>query len=714
MSERQNEKHILNKRILHNNSTPLLFENTNYNAKNNFILSQTNNINKQINFKKKLFPLIITNSKLLNKKARNKIKSFYPFKNSSILSSPNRNVRKIDTNERNKEILSSGETTNENANNFMSKYFYPDGDESHEKSNKINEEININNLMTFYSKIKYNKEKEDIKKIIKQQRKEVLFFNNEEEGNNYSNNNPNKNEINPKNIFIKLDLTKKIYHSPLHSLDIMKKNKLIYENILLDYNNKRIQSYKKLEKFLNPLSKMKFRFKKNNNIKILPFVQKNEESNYLITNKNEEENEGEKKKSKKDIKENNHIEPVLLDFSKILRLKKNEKYLLYNKLEYPNRNFPESRSEFIFAQEGKEIILHGGYNVSRKYNIWKFNPNQKSWTSIEPIGIKSEIRYAHTGVLHLRNLYIFGGKSFRGTNFSDLEIFNLEKKNWIFPKSEGKNVPLRRNHIACGVGNTMFVHGGISEENKYLDDLYIFNYKLLKWEDIDISYNNEIKSPSLAHHSCCLVVSEVTVHNSKFNIYNCPDIGRSRSMNKIKEKGIYIFGGKISEEGPINDNLYVLKIGKKPLEWEIINTNGMKPCARYNTSLNYYERGNMLIIHGGRTTYKKKEIALNDTFILDLFSFNWIEIEYFNKECKVPPRYFHQAIVIKGDLYIFGGMNGNEYIGSEMLILDLNSNTKCLKEKNIFLSKVNQQNALFEDNKKSENQGNEKNKDNKI
>ena len=714
MSEIQNEKYIKNKRILHNNSTPLLFENTNFNTKNNFILSQTNNINKQINFKKKLFPLIITNSKLLNKKGRNKIKSFYPFTNCSILSSPNSHDRKIDTNERNKEMLSSGETTNENANNFMSKYFYPDGDESHEKSNKINEEININNLMTFYSKIKYNKEKEDIKKMIEQQRKEVLFFNNEEEGNNYLNNNYNKNETNSKNIFIKLDLNKKIYHSPLHSLDIMKKNKFIYENILLDYNNKRIQSYKKLEKFLNPLLKMKFRFKKNNNIKILPFVQKNEESNYLITNKNEEENESEKKKSKKDIKENNHIEPLLLDFSKILRLKKNEKYLLYNKLEYPNKNFPESRSEFIFVQEGKEIILHGGYNVSRKYNIWKFNPNQKSWNSIEPIGIKSEIRYAHTGVLHLRNLYIFGGKSFRGTNFSDLEIFNLDKKNWIFPKTEGKRVPLRRNHIACGIGNTMFIHGGISEENKYLDDFYIFNYKLLKWEDIDISFNNEIKSPSLAHHSCCLVVSEVTMHNSKFNIYNCPDIGRSRFMNKIKEKGIYIFGGKFSEEGPINNNLYVLKIGKKPLEWEIINTNGIKPCARYNASLNFYERGNMLIIHGGRTTYKKKEIALNDTFILDLFSFNWIEVEYFNKGCKVPPRYFHQAIVIKGDLYIFGGMNEREYIGSEMLILDLNSNIKCLKEKNIFLSKVNQQNALFEDNKKSENQGNEKNKDNKI
>ena len=85
-------------------------------------------------------------------------------------------------------------------------------------------------------------------------------------------------------------------------------------------------------------------------------------------------------------------------------------------------------------------------------------------------------------------LYIFGGKNFRGISFADLEIFNLDKKNWIFPKLESnKLIPLRRNHIACGVGNTMFVHGGINEENKYLDNQYILNNKHLKWDDVDIN-----------------------------------------------------------------------------------------------------------------------------------------------------------------------------------------------------------------------------------
>ena len=78
------------------------------------------------------------------------------------------------------------------------------------------------------------------------------------------------------------------------------------------------------------------------------------------------------------------------------------------------------------------------------------------------------------------------------------------------------------------------------------------------------------------------------MNNAKFNIYNLPDMGRARMLDNIKEKGIYIFGGKISDEGQINNNLYVLKIGKKPLEYTIIKINGNQPCGRYDSSLNFY------------------------------------------------------------------------------------------------------------------------------
>ena len=695
------EQIIINKRLIHNISSPLLIEKS-YNIKNQFNINKSNNINKKSFFKKKLSPLITTNIKLL----RNKKTLLKSLINKSLLSpeSPNNDNdddknSKINNGKNTLRLI--GELANDNAKNIMNKYFYPDGEESHEKSNQINEEIDINELMTFYSRKKYMKEREEIKKLIRNQRQIIWSDNNDDYNSiNYNNNNsllPSSraksvkkklyinsfetlnNEKNIKNSsFIKLDISKKIYHSPLHSLDTIKKNKYIYDYIINNYRNNTIKSFRKLENKLKPLLKVKFNLdKKIKKVKILPFIQKMEDTNYISNNKEHVETNSQNKYNNEINKKDKYM---TLDFPKLLGHKNGEKFLLKNTIQYPKKNFPESRTEFIFAEEGREFILHGGYNVSRKYNLWKFNPNEKSWSSIEPTGIKSEIRFAHTGVLHYRNLYIFGGKNFNGTNFADIEIFNLDKKCWIFPKLESfKRIPLRRNHIACGIGNSMFVHGGISEENKYLDDQYILNYKPLKWVDIDINTSNKIKVPPLAHHSCCLVIEENIRNNSKFTIYNIPELGGKFGLtnNNIKEKGIYIFGGKISNDGELNNNIYILKIGKKPLEWAIINTNGSAPCARYDSSLNFYERGNMLIIHGGRNIHN----VFNDTFILDLFTLNWIEVEYFNRKIKVPPRYFHQAIIIKGELYVFGGIDGKKYIGSEMFVLDLNSNSRCLKEK---------------------------------
>ena len=40
---------------------------------------------------------------------------------------------------------------------------------------------------------------------------------------------------------------------------------------------------------------------------------------------------------------------------------------LTNRVKYKtSKNSPESRSQFIFVRDEKDIVLHGGYNISRK------------------------------------------------------------------------------------------------------------------------------------------------------------------------------------------------------------------------------------------------------------------------------------------------------------------------------------------------------------
>ena len=210
--------------------------------------------------------------------------------------------------------------------------------------------------------------------------------------------------------------------------------------------------------------------------------------------------------------------------------------------------------------------------------------------------------------------------------------------------------------------------------------MYLLDYKLLKWNDIDIN-NRQVKIPPLAHHCCCLVVPEKTFLNTFFNIYSSPELSDKVEENGIKVKGIYIFGGKISSFGPINKQIYVIKIGIKPFDVVELKTSGVPPCPRYDSSVNFYEKGNMLIIHGSRNNNKEGENGLNDTFILDLFNLNWKQVEYYNENYIVRPRYFHQSVEFEGNLFIFGGIYGDNFIGSELEIIDLNSNEKCKRER---------------------------------
>ena len=184
--------------------------------------------------------------------------------------------------------------------------------------------------------------------------------------------------------------------------------------------------------------------------------------------------------------------------------------------------------------------------------------------------------------------------------------------------------------------------------------------------------------PTLAYHSCCLVVQKEVKEDPNFSIYDFPN--SAFKNDNIKEKGLYIFGGKVSKNGVLNKNLYVLRVGKRPLEWIILKTKGNPPSKRYGTSMSYYELGNLLIIHGGRNNLKSTNYILNDTFLLDLYTLNWMKVEYYDKTKNVPPRFFHQSFVYENDFFVFGGTNGCNYLGSEMLILEMNSNKKCLKE----------------------------------
>ena len=347
------------------------------------------------------------------------------------------------------------------------------------------------------------------------------------------------------------------------------------------------------------------------------------------------------------------------------------KLLAYYK--YPNKNFPEGREQFSIFLRNNEIIISGGISSNMKnLTIWSLNLEKLEWKKIQSNELITN-RYGHTCVFYQNKLYFFGGKTkyLNMAYLCGLDIYSLTDKSFNSPTVGKLSPEPRKNHIAELIGNQMFIHGGMNESHEVLNDCYLLTLTSLKWNSCTI--NKYTPAPKLYGHSSCVVIPHLMLFHHKFSIYSYPNLEPGKLNNLMKEKGIYLFGGKSKEEGGLSNQLWILITGKKPMEWVQPETKGKPPSPRYFHSMNYYEKGNFLIIHGGRNDNMSDSCALNDTFIFDLENFEWANIILYSQLSgfKVLNRCGHQSAIFSNKLIILGGMNNNNYLGSSLLIVNL-------------------------------------------
>ena len=358
---------------------------------------------------------------------------------------------------------------------------------------------------------------------------------------------------------------------------------------------------------------------------------------------------------------------------------------LFSYYKYPLKNFPEGREQFSICRQDNDIIITGGISTNMKiFSLWRLNISSLEWKKINPEH-SIENRYGHTALSVNNKLFIFGGKT-KYSNISymnGLDIFSFNEKKIINPPVYGEKPENRKSHIAVFVGNQMLIHGGINDDGKVLDDAYLFNMHSLTWSKCAI--NRIDHHPKLWGHACCLVIPGQILYNPKFTIYSYPEFDTVRKKN-IKKKGLFVFGGKSTEDGGLSNQLWILIMGKKPLDWIKADTKGKAPIPRYFHSMNFYERGNYVILHGGRNDTFSENSALNDTFLLNLENFEWLEVKLYSNinNFSVFNRCGHQSIIYADKLIILGGMNNDNYIGSSLFIINLDfSYTNSIFKSNV-------------------------------
>ena len=373
---------------------------------------------------------------------------------------------------------------------------------------------------------------------------------------------------------------------------------------------------------------------------------------------------------------------------------------LFSYFRYPNKNFPEGRQQFSLCIKDNNIIISGGLSSTMKtMQLWSLNIKNLEWNKIY-INNCTNCRYGHTSTFYQNKIYYFGGitKEDNKDILAGLEIYNFSENSFNIPQ-DIIDPKLRRNHISCLIGSQILFHGGINLDNEILNDIILLNLNPLKW--INPIINNYLPMPRVYGHSSCLVIPTHILIHYKFNIYRYPDeekdkdkhnILDKKNNNKKKERGLFIFGGKNKDENGLTNDLWVLVLGQKPIFWKKIKTDGKPPCPRYFHTMDYCEKSNFIIIHGGRNDNISNTSALDDTFILDLTNFGWVKIELYSNipDFKVFSRYGHKSTIISDKLIILGGVNNYNYIGSSLFIvnLDFYYNTKIKTTEELMLENL--------------------------
>ena len=487
------------------------------------------------------------------------------------------------------------------------------------------------------------------------------------------------------------------FKNPIDSLGLILKNKTIYDKVLNNYQSREMQSfgsifgkYKRIKELINLSKNVKItsimpkafekEFQEQENIK-------NELDHFNINKITNNSKINDNNNTKIDLENQNFGNKNYFKINGLspADLAKGSTHLLIG-YHQSTKVCPESREQFSLNYEPNTNCIYlfsGNSCYFGNQQLWRYNLFTFTWEPIRPSNQLMEGRSGHTGIIFKSKLILFGGRYLNNTSLADVDMYNIDNNKWTVGQlNTSIFLKLRRNHVACLIGQQMFVHGGLDEFGEYLDDAHLLNLSNnYRWYKANISSYSPL--PKLGYHSCCLVIPKEMQKNPKLSIYKLPDISISTISTQIREKGIYIFGGKKSDLKDPSNKLYLIKIGRKPLEMIEIKAKGKPPCPRYLCSMNYFEEGNFIIIHGGKTKSLRSENILKDTYLFELFKFEWIKVHYGCFESFVKPRFSHAAVIYDKKLIIFGGVNEQGFNGSNFFLIKLETESN----NEIFLKK---------------------------
>ena len=341
-----------------------------------------------------------------------------------------------------------------------------------------------------------------------------------------------------------------------------------------------------------------------------------------------------------------------------------------------------------------KLLLFGGMNVIRLFDLWECvvtNSNKLEkkyiWKRIKPNGENPLPRNGHTMVYYRNNLIIYGGviEEKGGIRVKeDLLCYDINDKKFSVEVCMNKfAVTWRSFHIAEILGQYMFIYGGGDEKGNIIADPWALDLERMRWEPA--KFNSEILPRRKFHCSCQVFPPQKKYHSkfSLFKVYSEPGLFNS---TKILVEGIYIFGG-IDENLKCSNDILIIKRGR-PLQLYKAITKGRAPVPRCESTMDFFEKLNVVIIYGGKNEHSKYGPYFNDMYFLDVETLTWVRIEL-NINDNFYPRGRHCSSIIENEIIIFGGNNDQFLLKTDLLIgnLDIGESTKIIRASKLVKNK---------------------------
>jgi len=123
---------------------------------------------------------------------------------------------------------------------------------------------------------------------------------------------------------------------------------------------------------------------------------------------------------------------------------------------------PIGRSQHTATLVNDKLYVLGGKNVEEDIHNFHFlDLSKMEWHRMDVSGDVPSPKKRHTTVHYNNKLYVFGGWCQRTHQLvNDLDVFDLQSKEWIRQQPRGPVPEKRGGHMAFVYGSSLFVWGG--------------------------------------------------------------------------------------------------------------------------------------------------------------------------------------------------------------------------------------------------------------